>query len=318
MKRLLSALSLLLCATVAVPAVAEQGKPKVKSKRPLAVPLPPGFGPEGLATAPGGLFYVGGRETGAIYRGSLRTGAGAILVEGAAPVPNDERAATGLKVDGRNRLYVSGADSKHIRVYDATTGDELRAYPVPDAGFINDVIVTRGGVYFTDSGVPQLYRLPFDGPEYALGELEAIPLTGALQYDADPMTFELNGIAAILGGARLIVIQSRTGKLFDVDAATGVTREIPIRGGDGELDEGDGLLRQGRRLFVVENQDNRVTVVKVRSDLASGRIVREIDSPLFDVPTTIARSGGRNYVVNAKFGRNTPEQTYEVVKVPTK
>ena len=39
----------------------------------------------------------------------------------------------------------------------------------------------------------------------------------------------------------------------------------------------------------------------------------------FDVPTTIARSGGRNYVVNAKF--NSPDartDTYEVVKVPKK
>ena len=39
----------------------------------------------------------------------------------------------------------------------------------------------------------------------------------------------------------------------------------------------------------------------------------------FDVPTTIARSGGRNYVVNAKFASASPAtDTYEVVKVPKK
>jgi hypothetical protein len=89
-----------------------------------------------------------------------------------------------------------------------------------------------------------------------------------------------------------------------------------VTGGDGELDEGDGLLLEGRRLSVVENQDNRVTVVKLRRNLTAGRIVREIDSSRFAVPTTIARSGGRDYVVNAKFGTTAPDTPYEVVKVP--
>ena len=41
-----------------------------------------------------------------------------------------------------------------------------------------------------------------------------------------------------------------------------------------------------------------MAVVKLRRNLAAGRTVRNITSPRFDVPTTIARSGGRNYVVN--------------------
>ena len=90
---------------------------------------------------------------------------GDILVEGGPDVAGDDCAATGLKVDRYGRLFASGADSKHIRVYDAHTGDQLRDYFAgDDAGFINDVIVTKRGAYFTDSNNPWLYFIPFGQP----------------------------------------------------------------------------------------------------------------------------------------------------------
>jgi len=317
MNRILIALALVLSAAVAVPAVAAQGKGESKGKRPDVIALPNGFQPEGITTAKGHTFFVGSRDTGAIYKGSLRTGAGAVLVEGGPsglPVA-DDRGATGLKVDKYRRLFVSGADSKHIRVYDSRTGDELRDYLVVGAGFINDVIVTRRGAYFTDSGVAQLYFIPF-AKKGALGDLQRIPLTGDLQYDTNPQTFELNGIEAARGGKQLISVQSHTGKLFTIDAATGVTKEIVL---DKAVTNGDGLLRVGRKLYVVRNQQNLVAVVKLTRNLGSGDYGRELTRAEFDVPTTIARSGGRNYVVNAKFGSASPAtDTYEVVKVPKK
>ena len=318
MNKILIALALVLSAAIAVPAMAEKGKAKGKGKRPDVIQLPAGFGPEGITTAKRHTFFVGGRDTGEIYKGSLRTGEGATLVEGVPQVGDeaDDRAATGLKVDKYGRLFVSGADSQHIRVYDSRTGDEIRDYPV-DSGFINDNVVTKQGVYFTDSQKQQLYFIPF-GKKGALGALETIPITGDFVYGPG---FNANGIEKAKGGKTLILIQSSTGNLYTADAATGKTEQITLErtsGTDNELDDGDGLLRKGRKLFVVENQDNRVTVVKLGRDLSSARIVDEIDSDLFEVPTTIARSGGRNYVVNAKFGSNTPTQTYEVVKVPRK
>ena len=59
-----------------------------------------------------------------------------------------------------------------------------------------------------------------------------------------------------------------------------------------------------------------ISVVKLARNLASGRIAATIHSELFQVPTTIARSGGRDYVVNAKFGLPNPDGSFEVVKVP--
>ena len=313
-----------LSAAIVVPAAADpgHGKGKAKGQEPAVIELPQNFQPEGIATAERHTFYVGSRVTGAIYRGSLRTGEGDILVEGGPEAAGDDRAATGLKVDRYGRLFVSGADSKHIRVYDARTGAQLRDYFAgDDAGFINDVIVTRRGAYFTDSNNAWLYFVPFgDGGE--LGDLRRIPLGGEYVITAG---FNANGIVAARGGKSLIVVKSNTGELFEVDAATGIADRIELTGGDGELINADGMLLEGRTLYVVENRDDPdpsaagvgvVSVVKLARNLSSGRIAGTIHSELFQVPTTIARSGGRNYVVNAKFGLPNPDGSFEVVKVP--
>jgi outer membrane protein assembly factor BamB len=313
-----------LSAAIVVPAAAGDGPGKgtAKDPKPDVIELPQNFNPEGITTAKRHAFFVGSRTTGAIYRGSLRTGEGDILVEGGPDVAGDERAATGLKVDRYGRLFVSGADSKHIRVYDAHTGSQLRDYFAGlDAGFINDVIVTRHGAYFTDSNNPRLYFIPF-GKRGELGDLRRIALGGDYTNDAG---FNANGIEAARGGRSLIVVKSNTGELFEVDAATGDADRIEVTGGDGELINADGMLLEGRTLYVVENRDDPdpnatgvgvISVVKLAGNLSSGRIAATIHSALFQVPTTIARSGGRNYVVNAKFGLPNPDGSFEVVKVP--
>jgi hypothetical protein len=313
-----------LSAAIVVPAAADQGhgKGKANGHKPAVIELPQNFQPEGIATAKRHAFFVGSRVTGAIYRGSLRTGEGDILVEGGPELMGDDRGATGLKVDRRGRLFVSGADSKHIRVYDALTGDQLRDYFAgADAGFINDVIVTKRGAYFTDSNNAWLYFIRF-GARGELGALTRIPLGGDYVNEAG---FNANGIVAARGGKSLIVVKSNTGELFDVDAATGVADRIEVTGGDGELINADGMMLKGRTLYVVENRDDPdpgaggvgvISVVKLGRSLSSGRITGTIQSDLFQVPTTIARSGGRTYAVNAKFGLPNPDGSFEVVKVP--
>jgi outer membrane protein assembly factor BamB len=301
-------MALVICAAIAVPAAADRGKGASKGKRPDVIALPNGFQPEGITTGKRHTFFVGSRATGAIYKGSLRSGKGEILVEGGGG-----KQATGLKVDRYKRLFVSGAGSKAIRVYDSRTGAEIRSYPVPDAGFINDNVVTRRGVYFTDSNVPQLYFIPF-GRKGALGELQRIPITGDFVYGPG---FNANGIEKAKGGGTLILVKSSDpGKLYTADAETGVTKEIAL---DKPVTNGDGLLLRGRKLFVVLNRDDVVRVLKLSKDLGSATTIRDITRPEFDVPTTIARSSGRTYVVNGKFNTTpTPDTPYEVVKVPKK
>ncbi|HET8756181.1 MAG TPA: hypothetical protein VFM58_09230 [Solirubrobacteraceae bacterium] len=275
---------------------------------PETIPLPDGWQPEGIATGFGNQFFAGSRATGGIFKGNLRTGEGAVLV------PGFGGAATGMKVDRRNRLFVSGAGTGTARVYDARTGTLLREYALSAAPtFVNDVTLTRRAAYFTDSQRQQLYVLELRRHGRLPRHAQTLPLTGDLMYDDDPSTFELNGIAAV-DRRRLITVQSATGKLFVVDARTGDTREIDL-GGD-SVTNGDGLLLRGRTLYVVQNQDNQIAVVHLNRNLRRGEIKRHLTDDDFDVPTTIAARGRFLWAVNARFSTPpTPTTTYDVVRV---
>jgi sugar lactone lactonase YvrE len=279
---------------------------------PKLIPLPNGFRPEGITRGSGlsFTFYVGSLADGAIFRGSVLTGRGSVLVPGVAG-----RAVTGLEVDSRNRLFASGASTGTARVYDAATGAELASYQLaaPGTGFINDVVVTDTAAYFTNSLSPVLYVLPFgsDGRLPTAAEVRTLPLTGDLVFGPG---FNTNGIEASDDGQRLIVVQSNTGGLFTVDAGTGVTTRIDL--GGATLVNGDGLLRRGPILYAVQNQLNRIAVVLLSSSLRSGRVVKTLTDPALDVPTTVAAFGIFLYAVNARFNTPpTPDTEYQAVRL---
>jgi sugar lactone lactonase YvrE len=300
MKRILT-MTIVLCALQA-PAVAAHGS------YPETIPLPPGWQPEGIATD-GDTFFSGSRATGSIVRGNLKTGDIEPLVT------RTGGAALGMKVDKRDRLFVAGGGTGTARVYDADDGELLKEYALTSAPtFINDVTVTRRAAYFTDSQPPQnLYVLDLCGKRLPR-EARALPLTGDLEYDNDPETFELNGIDATRDGSRLIAVQSRLGKLFLINPRTGDTEEI--EGVD--VPNGDGLLLDGRTLYVVQNFLNQIAVVRLDRSLDDGRVVDVLTDDDFDIPTTVAegRSGRFLWAVNARFTTPaTPTTPYDVVRV---
>jgi sugar lactone lactonase YvrE len=273
-----------------------------KGSFPDVIPLPNGWQPEGIAVGKGNTFYVGSIPTGAIYRGDLRTGEGAVFVPGATG-----RAATGLKY-AHNRLYVSGASTGKAFVYDAKTGALLKEYQLAEGTgtFINDVVVAKKAAYFTDSQRAVLYKVPT-----SLGAAQTIPLSGDFQLLSG---FNLNGIDATSNGKRLVAVQSNAGKLFTIDPATGATKLIDL--GGATLVNGDGILLHGKTLYVVRNLDNEIAVVKLASGLGSGTVQRTITDSDLDVPTTLARHGKRLYAVNARFTTPPePTTTYSVVQL---
>ena len=295
-------LTLVLVAVLAAPAAARQ--------YPETIDLPNGWGPEGIAAGFGNQFFAGSRLNGAIFRGNLKTGKGDVLVPGVMG-----GAATGLKVDGRNRLFVSGAGTGTARVYRAGSGKLLREYALhaaPDT-FINDVTLTRRAAYFTDSVNQQLYVLELGRHGKLPAKAKTLPLKGDLQYDDIDETFELNGIAAA-GHGRLIAVQSRLGKLFVINAHSGRTHEIDL--GGASTPNGDGLLLIGRTLYVVQNRDNKIAVIHLKRGLRRGEIKRYLTDSDFDVPTTVAARGGFLWAVNARFTTPaTPTTPYKVVRV---
>lgn len=271
--------------------------------------LPGATSAEGIATGRGSTFYAGDLIAGDIFVGDLRSGEATLLRD----VP-DGRMAVGMSFDGRrDRLFVAGGGTGQGYVYDAATGADIASYQFidPDQGtFINDVVVTRQGAWFTDSAQPQLYRVPI-APDGTLGAAETLALSGpAADTSGD---FNLNGIAATPDGGTLIVAHSGNAELYGVDPSTGDSWAIEGL----SLPAVDGILLEAGRLWAVQNFLDQVARVRLSPDLTSGAVEEVIESPHFQVPTTVARHGGRIAVVNAKFDTGFPPtaEQYEVVVV---
>ena len=278
---------------------------------PDIILLPDGFRPEGVVVGRGHHIYAGSLANGAIYRSDLRTGQGEIIVPG-----QEGRIAVGLSFDKRsNFLFVAGGGTGAGYVYDAQTGATVEVYQLTAPGsFINDVVVTRSAAYFTDSFRPFLYRIAL-GPRGQLPNpsiVEEIPLSGDFVFI--PGSFNTNGIDAAPNGKSLLIVNSGTGELYNVDPQSGDALLIDL-GGD-SVPRGDGILLDGKTLYVVQNRLNQIAVVQLNAELTAGEIIAHITNPAFDVPTTIAEFGNSLYAVNARFGTPpTPETEYEIVQV---
>ena len=279
---------------------------------PDVIPLPDGFQPEGITAGNGNTFYVGSIPTGAVYRGDLRTGEGNVLVPA-----QGGRAAIGLKFDERTGyLFVAGGPTGFAYIYDGKTGAEIAAIQLETlSSFINDVVITKDAVYFTNSLQPVIHKVPLqnNGELPTPRESIAIPLGGDYQFT--PGAFNANGIAATPNGKTLIIVNFAEGALYQVDPETGIAGRVDL--GTRAVPNGDGILLQGNTLYVVQNFLNQIAVVELSADFSSGAIVEIITDTDFQVPTTIARFGSGLYAVNARFDTPpTPDTDYEVVRVP--
>lgn len=276
---------------------------------PTDFPLPDGFLPEGIAIGAAPTAYFGSRADGDLFRVDLRTGRGEVFSQGPGTP------SVGLKVDRRKRLFVAGGAGGDGRVVDARTGEILASYRFADDTntFVNDVVVTDAAAYFTDSRRPVLYRVAI-GRHGRLAESHtAIPLTGS--FVLTPGVNNANGIAETPDGKALLVVQSNTGQLHRVDMESGATTLVDLQGE--VLTNGDGLLVEGRTLYVVQNRLNTLAVFSLARDGAAGELVTKITDARFDVPTTVAAYGHRLYLPNARFTTTpTPTTTYNAVSVP--
>ena len=272
------------------------------------IELPDGFRPEGITIDPRGTAYLGSLADGDIYAADLRTGEGEILSEGPGT------ASVGLKIDRFGRLFVSGGPSGSARVVDSASGDVLKSYQLTTGeAFINDVVLTRDGAWFTNSSAAELYFLPV-GPSGDLpdaSDIVTLPLTGDW---AQQSGFNANGIAETPDHRALLVIQSATATLFRVDPGTGEATTVDL--GGASLPNGDGLLVIGRTLYVVQNQLNQVAVIRLDADGSSGSLVETLTGTDFDVPTTVASYGASLFLPNARFSTPpTSDTEYDVVRI---
>jgi hypothetical protein len=290
MRRITPLLSLAIIPLLITPASA--------APRPASIPIPVDFQPEGIAVGEGNTFFVGSLRDGDIYRGDLRSGAGALLVD------VEDRSAVGMRVDkARNWLVVAGGPTGHAWVYDTEDGSTVADLVLGAAGaaFSNDVAITHDALYFTDTFAARLYRVPIEA-DGSFGATEPITVTGPAAATGD---FGLNGIDSTHRGW-LIVNHTALGILALVNPSTGESKAIELSGPPLLAGTLDGLQLEGRTVWVVQNFANSVARVKLSPDLTSGEVVEVITSDLFRVPTTVARHGSSLALVNGRFDLGFP------------
>lgn len=258
------------------------------------IDLVTGSKPEGVAAGPQGTLFAGARSDGAIYSADVATGERTQVVPGEMG-----RAAVGMFFDPRSGLlWVAGGGplamtgKGTVTAYDGSEQvyDEL----VPDAGFLNDLVVTDDAVWVTDSGRASLVRIGLDASGQPAGEPTLVPLMGDYQ---QPEGFGANGIRELPDGS-LVVVSG--GVLYRVDLTSGAATVIEQNGM--KLSGGDGLILDGQTLYVVNGYGgDEVAVLQLAASYDSTQADGQLTAESLDRPTTAALVGDSLYVVNGRF-----------------
>lgn len=118
--------------------------------------------------------------------------------------------------------------------------------------------------------------------------------------------FDKNPTGIDVFEAGLIIVTSATGLLFYHDLDAGTT--IPISSIEESFPGGDGLLVDGERVYVTNNQNNQIIIYDLEIStegfvaIVTAALVGTIESANFDSPATSALIERTLYSVNARFG----------------
>jgi sugar lactone lactonase YvrE len=267
--------------------------------------------PEGVAVRPrSDQFFVTSTQDGTIFRGRLGRARTEVYLP---PGGQGRTSAVGVKAT-RDRLIIAGNGLHRVFVYDLNSRRLVRQFSTGSTGLVNDVaIAPNGDAYVTDSARGLIFRIRARQVERRGPTTRLQPLL-RVSPELAPEGYT-NGIAVV--GRRYLIVSVTTAGLLRVDLRTRRTSRIRLTRGDVPAPDGIALL--GRTLYVV-NAASRVTQLALSPDLRSARVVRQITSPGFRFPTTVAVAGRRLLVVNSQFNRRgaglTPELPFTVSSVP--
>jgi sugar lactone lactonase YvrE len=256
----------------------------------------PAGNPEGIAfDRRSRSFFVSITAGGDIYRGTLKSDTVEPFIDGSG-------AAIGIKVK-RGKLYVAGGPTGAIKVYDLATKALVAQFETGAGGFLNDLVVTRGGdVYVTDSFRPTLWHVTADQVEAGSGTPQALDVS-AIPYEAGE--FNVNGIVA-KSSRKLVVVDSNSGGLFRIKLGEDGASVEEIDQIDGAtVPGGDGLLLDRGKLVAVQGDPAQLSFLKLRRGARSARLVRTQTSEKLRGPSTVDAAKGLYLVVNADFDTST-------------
>lgn len=251
-----------------------------------------------------GLIFTGSAATGGIYAIRASSGAVSVFSKGGAL---GRSSALGLKLDARGRLWVAGGAAGTVSVLSQNGAPvaTLSTPKSPDA-YINDLsIAPDGNVYVTDSARPVIYRVTPD-----------LKLTAWLDLNTTPVKYapgiNLNGVAVTPGGKYLLSVQLNTGELWRIDLKTKAVKKVM-----GGLTSGDGLLLDGRTLYVARNAEQVIAKVSLSAEYGSGRLVAQEPLGGLRFPSTLTRVGGQLVVAQSQLDKlqgGTPETPFRLTR----
>jgi sugar lactone lactonase YvrE len=238
--------------------------------------------------------------------------AGVLVPVGTTAFP----AALGMKVDAMGRLWVAGGRTGRMSILDTRSGKMLKQVEVPNpsGSNINDLALVGSAGYFTDTRTPTMWRLEAKGDQIGAPELWLSFAGTALQYDSGN---NLNGIAATPDGRTLIVVQMGKGLLFTIDIRSKAVKAVDTGGAD--LTGADGLVLDGRTLYVVRQMVAEIATVTPSADMTCGTVVHRFKHPQLAWPATAVKAGDRLIVVNTQFNvraTNTQTLPFTLLSIP--
>lgn len=257
--------------------------------------------PEGIAyNSVTGNFYTGSVTNGNILQVNVQNGDTKLLAGGAT---HNRKAATGMKIDQMNRLWVCGGADNKVQVLglDGTLIKSWDMNALFGSGFINDCIIDNSHIYFTDSRVRKIYRTGIT--ETVPGNMEEwLSFTDAQILYAATGT-NANGIVKTPDNKYLIIVISSSGKLFRIEKVTKAITEIIL---NTPVTSGDGMHLEGNILYVSRNATNLIFPVVLNADFTQGTVGAGFGTNLM-FNTTIAKAGNYFLVVNGQLNkRATP------------
>jgi len=297
MRRILALAAAILLLVPATPAAAAT----------KVIVLPGAVSAEGITAAGGGDYYTGDLIAGTIFRENLGRGTAERFIEAPPGVM-----AAGVDLDRRHDLlFVAGAKGGKAYVYNVRTKAKVADFTFgdPQTSYVNDVVVTPTGAWFTDSYHPQLFFVPVVAG--MLGTPRTLPLSGP-GAGGSPGNFFMNDIIATPSGDTLLVAATIPGKVYTINPVTGASREIAGVNAPSVV----SLVLEGHRLWAVQ-LDDTISRWCLDGDLSHGTADDTITDPLFDQPVSAVKIGGKLAVVNSHIFSGDPptSPTYEVLVV---